>query len=88
MGLRPTVARWEAWQRPRPSAAERFTLPAIDAADPCTAAREPKNTTHVTNANSYLVRDDKRRAIPAIPARQETIGLFIADNLSCDGIHS
>jgi hypothetical protein len=30
--------------------------------------------------DSHVVRDDKRRPIPSVGVRQETIGLFVADD--------
>jgi len=47
-----------------------------------------QTTKRVLLRTSDLVRDDKRRPIPAVAASQETIGLFIADDLFGVGIHA
>jgi hypothetical protein len=41
-----------------------------------------------SQADSNLVRDEKRRPIPSVPVRQETIGLFVADDLLRFGIEA
>ena len=63
--------------------------PTDDHVRPASAALTPRlGAAKQSLANSHLVRDEKRRPISSARVRQETIGLFVADDLLRVGIEA